>query len=69
MVRPHKSFLVHLSAYFRKALGGPWKEREDTIISMIDVNHASSTFYRLGVYAETSCNTVTTPGMKPIRLH
>jgi hypothetical protein len=33
----HRSFLIHYSEYFRKALTGPWKEAEDQSIPLHDV--------------------------------
>ncbi|KAF2872412.1 hypothetical protein BDV95DRAFT_606028 [Massariosphaeria phaeospora] len=38
--RPHKSFLIHYSEYFRKALSGSWKEAEDGVITLEDVEPA-----------------------------
>lgn len=33
----HRVLLVHRSDYFRKALKGPWKEVEEGIITLEDV--------------------------------
>lgn len=33
----HKAFLCHYSEYFRKALNGPWKEAEDGVVPLKDI--------------------------------
>ena len=33
----HKAFLIHYSEYFRKALSGPWKEAEEGVIPLEDI--------------------------------
>jgi len=36
---------VHHSEYFRKALSGSWKEAEENVVTLKDVEPATCTFY------------------------
>lgn len=35
----HEALLAHYSEYFRKALRGPWKEAEEGVVRLEDVDH------------------------------
>jgi hypothetical protein len=34
----HRDFLMHHSGYFKKALAGPWKEAEERVVTLSDVD-------------------------------
>ena len=40
----HKALLVHHSEYFRNALKGPWKEAEEGVIRLEDVEPATGKY-------------------------
>jgi hypothetical protein len=40
----HKALLVHHSEYFRKALQGPWKEAEEGVFRLPDIEPATGKY-------------------------
>jgi hypothetical protein len=48
----HKSFLVYYSEYFRKAPRGAWKEAEERIVSLVDIELGTFNYYATWLYRQ-----------------
>jgi len=47
-----KAFLMHYSDYFRKALSGTWKEAEDGVVKLVDVEPAVFNLFLEWLYTQ-----------------
>jgi hypothetical protein len=48
----HNSFLVYYSEYFRKALRGAWKEAEERIVSLVDIEPGTFNVFATWLYRQ-----------------
>ncbi|KAH4616360.1 hypothetical protein HBH55_208580 [Parastagonospora nodorum] len=48
----HKALLVHYSEYFRNALKGPWKEAEEGVVKLVDVQPAAVNIFMHWLYIQ-----------------
>jgi hypothetical protein len=43
----HRALLVHHSEYFRKALQGPWREAEEGVVRLKDVDYKACKYAKI----------------------